>query len=81
MKHLFKCLDDCNYDYKFRIVGEYTTVQHIFWAQPKYVKLFKNFYCFLCVNLTYKINRYKISLFEIVGIISRELTYCADFVV
>ncbi|GAU30678.1 hypothetical protein TSUD_39020 [Trifolium subterraneum] len=79
MQQLLKCLEDHKYIYKIRTVGESTTVQDIFWAHPDSVKLFNTFPTVLLMDSTYKTNRYKMPLFEIVGVTSTEMSYNIGF--
>jgi len=55
------------------------TVQDIFWARPKSIKLFNNFSIVLIMDTTYKANKYIMSLFEIVGDTSIDMTYSIVF--
>ncbi|MCH87527.1 protein FAR1-RELATED SEQUENCE 5-like, partial [Trifolium medium] len=79
MQQLLKCLEDHKYVYKIRTVGESTTVQDIFWAHPDSVRLFNTFPTVLLMDSTYKTNRYKMPLFEIVGVTSTEMSYNIGF--
>lgn len=68
MRHMSKCLEDHKYVFKFRTVCKSTsTVQDIFWAHHEFVKLLNTFPAVLLMYSTYKINLYKMSLFQIVG--------------
>ncbi|GAU48301.1 hypothetical protein TSUD_132260 [Trifolium subterraneum] len=72
MQQLLKCCETHKYFYKCRTVGESKTIQDFFWAHPESVKLFNTFPTVLMMDSTYKTNKYKMSLFEIVGVTSTE---------
>lgn len=55
------------------------TVQEIFWARSKSIKLFNNFSIILIMNSTYKANMYIMPLFEIVGNTSTDMIYSIAF--
>lgn len=79
MQHLIKCLEGKNYVYQYRTVGETSCIQDIFFAHPKSVKLFNSFPSVLVMDCTYKTNRYKMPLFQIVGVTSTMKTYTVCF--
>lgn len=56
-----------------------TTLQDIFSAHPKSIKLPNNFMTVLIMHWTNKTNLYIIPLFEIVGVTSTEKTYYVVF--
>jgi uncharacterized membrane protein len=79
MQQLLKCLEDHKYFHKVRTIGESTTIQDVFWAHPDSVKMFNTFPTVLMMDSTYKTNRYKMPLFEIVGVTSTNMSYCVGF--
>jgi hypothetical protein len=79
LQQLLKCLEDNRYFHKFRTDDESSTLQDIFWAHPDSVKLFNTFPTVLLMDSTYKTNRYKMPLFEIVGVTSTELSFNVGF--
>jgi hypothetical protein len=79
IQQLLKCLEAHKYFHKFRTNGESTTLQDIFWAHPDSVKLFNTFPTVLLMDSTYKTNKYKMPLFEIVGVTSTEKNFNVGF--
>jgi len=75
MQQLFKYLEDHIYVYKFRTIRESITVRNIFQLIMNLSNCLIFFLLFLVMDSTYKINKYKIPLFEIVRVTSTELTY------
>ncbi|GAU27955.1 hypothetical protein TSUD_146730 [Trifolium subterraneum] len=51
----------------------------LFWAHPESIKLFNTFPTVLMMDSTYKTNKYKMPLFEIVGVTSTEESYNVGF--
>ena len=54
-------------------------VQDIFWTHPDSVKLVNLFNIVILMNSTYKTNKYRMSLLEVVGITSTGLTFSVAF--
>jgi len=79
LQYLILKLGDHNYTYFSRKQSESTTIEDIFWAHLTSVKLFNNFPTILVMDSTYKTNMYKMSMFEVVGVTSTDLTYSAGF--
>jgi alpha-glucosidase len=79
LQQLLKCLEEHRYFHKIRTVGESSTVQDIFWAHPDSVKLLNTFPTVLLMDSTYKTNKYKMPLFEIVGVTSTEKNFNVGF--
>ncbi|CAJ2668212.1 unnamed protein product [Trifolium pratense] len=79
MQQLMKCCESNKYFHKCRTVGDSTTIQDIFWAHPESVILFNTFPTVLMLDSTYKTNKYKMPLFEIVGVTSTEKSYNVGF--
>jgi len=79
LQFLISKLEEHNYVYFPRTQSESTTIEDIFWAHPTSVKLFNNFPTVLVMDSTYKTNMYKMSMFEIVGVTSTDLTYSVGF--
>ncbi|GAU37191.1 hypothetical protein TSUD_30560 [Trifolium subterraneum] len=79
LQHLLKCCETHKYFHKCRKIGDSTTIQDIFWAHPESIKLFNTFPTVLMMDSTYKTNKYKMSLFEIVGVTSTEESYNVGF--
>jgi hypothetical protein len=81
MQFLFKKLAENNYFFKTRSVDVdgSPVVQDVFFAHPRFVSLFNSFPTVLVMDSTYKTNKYKMSLFEIVGFTSTERTFNVGF--
>jgi len=79
LQYLISKLEEHNYTYFSRTQSESTTIEDIFWAHPTSVKLFNNFPMVLVIDSTYKINMYKMPMFEVVGVTSTDLTYSVGF--
>ena len=54
-------------------------VQDLFWTHPDSVKLLNAFNIVLMMDSTYKTNRYRMPLFEVVGATSTWLTFSVAF--
>jgi hypothetical protein len=67
MQYMWKCLDDNNYFFKHRAIGESGIIQDIFFAHSKSVCLSNTSPIFSnlepLVSLTYKTNKYGMLLF------------------
>src|ERR1051325_2608986 len=68
MQHLFKLVEESDYVYWSRKKDDSEVVRDIFWAHPESVKLLNMFPVVLIMDSTYKINKYRQPLFEIVGV-------------
>jgi len=55
-------------------------VSDVFWANPDSVKLLNAFHIVLLTDNTYKTNKYRLSLLEIVLVTSTGLTFFVAFV-
>lgn len=55
-------------------------ITDLFWVHLMAIKLFKTFPHVLIMDCTYKTNRYKYPLLEIVGVTSTELTFSIAFI-
>ncbi|GAU37897.1 hypothetical protein TSUD_163340 [Trifolium subterraneum] len=54
-------------------------VKDIFWTHPDAIRLLNNFHFVLVIGCTYKTNRFRFPLLEIVGVTSTELTFTVAF--
>lgn len=72
-------MDDINYVYWSRIRDDSNVVKDIFCAHPDLVKLLIIFPIVLIMDNTYKTNKYKQPLFEIIGMTSTELIFDVAF--
>ncbi|XP_058776984.1 uncharacterized protein LOC131651336 [Vicia villosa] len=79
MQHLLKILDDNSYVSKYRMCEDGVTVRDIFWTLLDSIKLFNMFPIVLTIDSTYKTNKYKLLLLEIIGANSTEKTYFVGF--
>ena len=79
IQHLFKLIEDAGYVYWSRKKDDSEVVREIFWAHPDSVKLLNIFPIVLVMDSTYKTNKYRQPLFEIVGMTSTELTFAVGF--
>ena len=52
------------------------TIKDLFWTHPTFVDLLRTFPKVLIMDCTYKTNRYRLPLLEIVGVTSTDLTFC-----
>lgn len=79
MQESLKLLEDDEYVSGNRACDDKVTNLDIFWIHPNFVNLFKTFPFVLIIDLTYKTNKYGLSLLEIIGVTSTEMTYLDDF--
>ncbi|XP_058727098.1 PKS-NRPS hybrid synthetase cheA-like [Vicia villosa] len=79
IQHLLKLIEEANYVYWSRKRDDCEVVRDIFWAHPDSVKLLNLFPTVLIMDATYKTNKYRQPLFEIVGMTSTELTFAVAF--
>ena len=54
-------------------------MQDIFWTHPDSVKLVNSFNIVILMDSTYKTNKYRMLLLEVVGITSTDLTFSVAF--
>jgi alpha-glucosidase len=54
-------------------------VHDLFWAYLDAFKLFNTFNLVLIIDSTYKTNRYRMPLLEVVGVTTTNLTFCVGF--
>lgn len=55
-------------------------LEDLFFAHPKSLELWRAFPHVVLIDATYKTNRYQVSLVEIVGVTSTNMTFCIAFV-
>ncbi|XP_050890300.1 protein FAR1-RELATED SEQUENCE 5-like [Lathyrus oleraceus] len=77
--YLTNKLDDNNYMSMYRTCEDVVTVRDIFWTHPNSIKLFNMFPTVLILDSTYKTNKYRLTLLEMVGVTSTEKTYSVGF--
>ncbi|KAI5402613.1 hypothetical protein KIW84_050276 [Lathyrus oleraceus] len=80
-RHILLSLQDRDPENVTRIIknDDSEVVREIFWAHPDSVKLLNIFPIVLVMDSTYKTNKYRQPLFEIVGMTSTELTFGVAF--
>ncbi|XP_050875941.1 protein FAR1-RELATED SEQUENCE 5-like [Lathyrus oleraceus] len=79
MQQLWKLLDDNQYVSRYIICEDNVTICVIFWTHPESIKLFNIFPSVLIIDSTYKTNKYRLPLLEIVGVTSTEKTFSVGF--
>lgn len=72
-------MEDEDYVLRYKVCEDKVIVRDIFWSHPDSVKLFNNFPTVLIIDSTYKTNKYKLPLLEIIGATSTEMTYSIGF--
>lgn len=75
MQQLMKLLGDKHYVYWYRTNESTIEVEDIFWAHPNSIQPAKYFSSIFIIDCIYKTNRYKMPLFEMVGITSCGRTF------
>ncbi|XP_022889284.1 protein FAR1-RELATED SEQUENCE 5-like [Olea europaea var. sylvestris] len=79
MQQLMNRLVENKYIELHRTYMETNIVQDLFWAQPYSIDLLWAFPRVIIMDCTYKTNRYRLPLLEIVGVISTDLTFSIAF--
>ena len=80
MQHLLGKLSECKYIEWHRNCMKSDAVRDLFWAHPGSIDLLRAFPRVLIMDCTYKTNRYRLPLLEIVGVTSTDLTFSIAFV-
>ena len=79
MKHQMKLLEGDQYIHWHRLKDE-DVVRDIFWCHPDAVKLCNACNLMFLIDSTYKTNRYKLPLLDVVGVTPMRMTFSAGFV-
>ncbi|XP_073222568.1 protein FAR-RED IMPAIRED RESPONSE 1-like [Cicer arietinum] len=79
MQHLLTLMERDKYVYRYRKVEGSDELRDIFWTHPEAITLVNNFHIILIMDSTYKTCRYQMSLLEIIGVTSSEMTFCVGF--
>ncbi|XP_057432505.1 uncharacterized protein LOC130725276 [Lotus japonicus] len=79
IQHLMKLLEGDKYAYWSRVEGGSNVIKSLFFAHPDSIHLFNEFPTVVLMDSTYKTNRYRIPLLEMVGVTSTNLTYSIAF--
>ncbi|XP_050915675.1 uncharacterized protein LOC127130752 [Lathyrus oleraceus] len=64
---------------KYQACDDELAARDIFWTHPNFIKLFNTFFTVLIIDSTYKTNKYKFILLEIIGVTATEKTYSVEF--
>jgi hypothetical protein len=79
-QHLLQRLDDANFvTWNRRRDDGSNVLSDIFWAHPESIKLLNLFPIVLVMDCTYKTNKYRQPLLQIIGITSTDLTFAVGF--
>ncbi|CAL5350393.1 unnamed protein product [Camellia sinensis] len=79
MQQLFGELQKHNYIERHRCDNNMMTVTDLFWAHPVSLDLLYSFPKVLTIDCTYKTNRYRLPLLEIVGVTSTDMSFFVAF--
>ena len=79
MQHLLNLIQRDRYVFWYRRHGDSDIVKDIFWAHPDSINLLNTFHTVLVMDNTYKTNRYRLPLLEVVGVTSTAITYTVEF--
>ncbi|KAJ1406826.1 MULE transposase domain [Sesbania bispinosa] len=79
LQHLMNLMEHDNYLYWHRRAETSDVMRDITWAHPDVVKLLNLFHIVLIVDTTYKTNKYRLPLLEIVVVTSTKLTFSVAF--
>ncbi|KAK2373976.1 protein FAR1-RELATED SEQUENCE [Trifolium repens] len=80
MQHLLQWLDDAKYvTWNRRRDDGSDVLSDIFWAHPESIKLLNLFSIVLVMDCTYKTNKYRQPLLQVIGITSTDLTFAVGF--
>lgn len=75
IQHLFKLIKDASYTYYSRRIDDSDVVKDVFWVHPNSIKFLNTFSIVLVMDNMVKTKKNRQSLFEIVGMMSTELTF------
>ncbi|XP_047148907.1 protein FAR1-RELATED SEQUENCE 5-like [Vigna umbellata] len=79
LQQLMMLLDRDKYIHWSRCADDLEVVTDLFWTHPKAVKLLNSFNVVFLMDFTYKTNRYRLPLLEIVGVTSTGLNFSSTF--
>jgi len=80
MQQLMMLLERDKYIHWHRVHESSRVVSDVFWTHPDSLKLLNAFSNVLLMDTTYKTNKYRLPLLEVVGVTSIGLTFSAAFV-
>ena len=78
MHHLMRLLERDQYIHWHRLKDE-DVVRDLFWCHPDAVKLCNTCHLVFLIDSTYKTNRYRLPLLDIVGVTPTGMTFSAGF--
>src|ERR1044072_4594409 len=79
MQHLMRMMEDYRYAHWTSVEEDTKVVKAIFWSHPISTQLFNLFPTVVLIDSTYKTNRYRILLLEMVGVTSTHMTFTIAF--
>ncbi|KAK3189410.1 hypothetical protein Dsin_028971, partial [Dipteronia sinensis] len=79
IQHLMSKLNEHNYIEWHRSHEDIDCITDLFWVHRSTIELLQAFPCVLIMDCTYKTNKYRYPLLEIVGVTSTNLTFCVGF--
>ncbi|XP_057452685.1 uncharacterized protein LOC130744527 [Lotus japonicus] len=79
MQHLMRLLEEDKYTHWSRTEEGSTVIRSLLWAHPVSIQLFNQFPTVVLLDSTYKTNKYRIPLLEMVGMTSVGFTYTIAF--
>ncbi|KAK9134227.1 hypothetical protein Syun_013557 [Stephania yunnanensis] len=79
MQQLLHLLNEANYIECHRCYDDTSIVRDIFWAHPGSLQLLKCFPRVLFMDCSYKTNRYKYPVLQVVGVTSTDMTFSVAF--
>ncbi|XP_028106138.1 uncharacterized protein LOC114305252 [Camellia sinensis] len=79
MQQLLGELEKYNYTERHRCDNNTMTITNLFWARPVSSDLLRSFPKVLIMDCTYKTNRYRLPLLEIVGVTSTDMSFSVAF--
>ncbi|KAJ1390985.1 OTU domain [Sesbania bispinosa] len=79
LQHLMKLMERDKYVYWHRRHEDSDVVRDIVWTHPDALKLLNLFFIVLIIDTTYKTNKYRLPLLEVVRVTSIELTFSVAF--
>ncbi|XP_058748404.1 uncharacterized protein LOC131621383 [Vicia villosa] len=79
MQQVLQLLDDNGSVSWYRTCDDGVTIRDIFLTYPDLIKLFNTFLMVLILDSTNKTNKYRLPLFDMVGVTSTEKTYAVGF--
>ena len=79
LQYLMKLIERDMYTHCHRVREGEDVIHDIFWAHPDGVKLLNVFHYVVVIDSTYKTNRYRLQLLEIVSMTPTGLTFSVAF--